>query len=174
MKTMKTATANPPADTGPQTWHLLPTQAAFVESTEPFLKLVGPRGSGKTYAGAAKAILYALGNPGSLGLAAARDYQQLIHGLIPIFTDLLDPAEIANWDATGTLLLRNQSLIRFDYHEGLWERNCGRNYAWVWLDDADFSAEADLSRMKVRLRQQGYPHQMWWTECPVPVFMLYG
>lgn len=156
----------------PSTWRLTTAQAAFVASSEPYARCVGSIGSGKSIAGAVKAQRYALSNPGSLGLAMAPTSQQVQQVLIPTLLNLLDETQISYWDAVmGSVLFTNQSLILFRAADDL-DSLRSRNLAWVWIDDADRVAEEVKVILRTRLRQSGYPHQMWVTETAIPVYDL--
>jgi len=42
----------------------------------------------------------------------------------------------------------------------------GTNLAWVYMDEAAYSSHEAFQVLKGRLRQAGYPHQMWLTTTP--------
>jgi hypothetical protein len=70
-------------------WELNPAQWAFVYSPARFSFYVGGVGAGKTFAGAARAVLRMIEDPGSLGLIGAPTYPMLRDATLRAFLELL-------------------------------------------------------------------------------------
>jgi phage terminase large subunit-like protein len=79
---------------------LNPAQAAFLATTARFSFYVGGVGAGKTFAGALRALAYALDHPGSVGLIGAPTYPMLRDATQRTVFDLLDGLR-ARADAPG-------------------------------------------------------------------------
>ncbi|MBF6592183.1 MAG: hypothetical protein IVW57_16860, partial [Ktedonobacterales bacterium] len=89
-------------------WRLTPIQWRFVTCERRFSFYVGGIGAGKTFAGAARAILRMLDQPGSLGLIGAPTYPMLRDATQRTFFELLPPTLIRGYSKTeGHLLLSN-------------------------------------------------------------------
>jgi hypothetical protein len=147
-------------------WQLNPTQQAFVTSPLRFSLYIGGIGSGKTFAGAVRAILRALEYPGSLGLIGAPTYAMLRDTTARLFFELLPPSLIAAYHkGEQHLILRNGSEILLrsldtpDHARGL-------NLAWFWLDEATLCGHYAWRVLKGRLRQRGYATAAWATGTP--------
>jgi phage terminase large subunit len=145
---------------------LLPAQEAFVDASERFVAFIGGVGSGKTVAGACKAIAYALEHPGAVGLVGAPNRTVLRDVTQRALFDLLPPEYIASFhQSTGELILTNgseillRSLDDFDHRRGL-------NLAFVWLDEAILCGYEAWQVIKARLRQREMPPQAWITSTP--------
>ncbi len=145
---------------------LLPAQAQFVGAEERFVAFIGGVGSGKTIAGAAKAIAYALEHPGAVGLVGAPNRTVLRDVTQRALMELLPEECIDTYrPGLGRLTLTNgseilfRSLDDFDHRRGL-------NLAFAWLDEAILCGYEAWQVIKARLRQRGYPPQAWLTSTP--------
>src|SRR6185312_15533136 len=76
---------------------LLPAQAEFVAAPERFVAFVGGVGSGKTVAGAVKAIRYCWEHPGAVGLVGAPNKTMLHDMLLPTLLELLSDEVRKTW-----------------------------------------------------------------------------
>ncbi len=145
---------------------LLPSQADFVAAEERFVAFVGGVGSGKTVAGAVKAIRYAEAHAGAVGVVGAPNKTMLRDVLLPTLLELLPDAARRSYKQTeGKITFPNGSVILarsledFDHRRGL-------NLAFFWLDEGIYCDFAAWRVMKARLRQRGYPVQGWLTSTP--------
>jgi hypothetical protein len=104
---------------------LLPAQAEFVAAEERFVAFIGGVGSGKTVAGAVKAIRHAEAHAGAVGLVGAPNRTMLRDVLLPTLLELLPPAARNGYKQTegkitfanGSVLLA-RSLEDFDHRRG--------------------------------------------------------
>src|SRR5690242_20520996 len=95
-------------------WTLNPAQWAFVTCRRRFSFYVGGVGAGKTHAGAVRAIVRALDQPGSLGLVGAPTYAMLRDATQRALLALLPEASIREYrKAEERLVLLNGSEILF-------------------------------------------------------------
>jgi phage terminase large subunit len=145
---------------------LLPAQADFVTAEERFVAFVGGVGSGKTVAGAVKAIRYAQEHAGAVGVVGAPNRTMLRDVLLPTLLELLPDEVRRSYKQTeGKITFPNGSVILarsledFDHRRGL-------NLAFFWLDEGIYCGFAAWRVMKARLRQLGYPVQGWLTSTP--------
>lgn len=131
-----------------------PTQLAFIKDNSPFKAFMGPKGSAKTSAGCAAGWMRALTRPGSKGLVARNDYNDLkmttrlrmeeMLARLPKGT-LLDrskePPEtwyvqaIPIYDENGNVVDDTPSKITFAGLESLGEAG-SYEFDWAFLDEA--------------------------------------
>ncbi len=147
-------------------WSLNPAQWAFTQSGARFSFYVGGIGAGKTFAGAARATLRALEDPGSLGLVGAPTYAMLRDTTQrALFATLPRQAIRRYYRSERRIALRNgseillRSLDQPDYARGL-------NLAWFWLDEAPLCGYYAWEVLKGRLRQPGHATSAWATGTP--------
>ncbi|MEO7002245.1 MAG: terminase family protein [Ktedonobacterales bacterium] len=153
-------------DVSASAWRLNPTQWAFVASPARFSFYVGGIGAGKTFAGAARAILWAAEHPGSLGLVGAPTYPMLRDASQRMFFDLLPPQLIATYSSSEErLMLRNGAEVLFRSLETP-DRVRGLNLAWYWLDEAPLCGYYAWQVLKGRLRQREQTTAAWATGTP--------
>jgi phage terminase large subunit-like protein len=111
-------------------WELNPAQWAFVYSPARFSFYVGGVGAGKTFAGAARAVLRMIEDPGSLGLIGAPTYPMLRDATLRAFLELLPRPLIHRYQrAQERLALANGSEVLFRSLETP-DRAHGLNLAW--------------------------------------------
>jgi PBSX family phage terminase large subunit len=147
-------------------WELNPAQWAFVQTEARFSFYVGGVGAGKTFAGAARAILRMIEDPGSLGLIGAPTYPMLRDATQRTLFELLPRALIRRYRrAEERLLLRNGSEVLFRSLDAP-DRARGVNLAWFWLDEAPYCGYYAWEVLKGRLRQAGHPTSAWATGTP--------
>lgn len=147
-------------------WSLNPVQWAFVHSQARFSFYVGGIGAGKTFAGAARAALRALEDPGSLGLVGAPTYAMLRDTTTRALLELLPRQAVRrHYRSERRVTLRNgseillRSLDQPDFARGL-------NLAWFWLDEAPLCGYYAWEVLKGRLRQPGHQTAAWATGTP--------
>jgi terminase large subunit-like protein len=148
------------------TWELNPIQWDFVQTPARFSFYVGGVGAGKTYAGAARAVLRMIEDPGSLGLIGAPTYPMLRDATQRAFLALLPRPLIRRYHrAEERLLLHNGSEVLFRSLDTP-DRARGLNLAWFWLDEAPLCGHYAWQVLKGRLRQPGHPIAAWATGTP--------
>jgi phage terminase large subunit-like protein len=151
---------------------LHPAQARFVTSDARYGFYVGGVGAGKTYAGAVRALCFALDRPGSLGLIGAPTYPMLRDATLRTVFALLDaylgadaPTRYAWHKSEQRLTLPNGSEILFRSLDEP-DRVRGPNLAWGWLDEAPLCGYYAWQVLKGRLRQEGFAPAGWATGTP--------
>ncbi|MEK0325106.1 MAG: phage terminase large subunit [Nitrosopumilus sp.] len=143
------------------------SQLPFIaDGTTRHTGFIGGLGSGKSWAGAIKAILYTIGHPGSLGLIAAPTYRQLMDSTMREFWKLLPKELIKNFSKSDMILeLINGSEIVFRSLEN-YEAIRGIELAWAWIDEANLISHKAWGVVIGRLRQPGFPGRTWITTTP--------
>jgi phage terminase large subunit-like protein len=112
-----------------------PSQARFLRSRDRFVLFAGGYGSGKTRAGAEKAVRLALHNPGCTGLMVGPTWQMTTRLTLDAFLSACPPALIREHHKSERRIeLVNGSRIYFGSADkpGSLE---GTNVAWAWLDE---------------------------------------
>ena len=142
-------------------------QVEFIADTETrHTGFVGGLGSGKTWSGATKTILYALRWPNSLGLVCAPTYRQLRDSTMREFFKLLPQELVENFNKSEyELKLKNGSEILFRSLEN-YDSVRGVEAAYVWIDEANLISYKAWRVVIGRLRQPGFPHRSWLTTTP--------
>lgn len=147
-------------------WNLNPEQWAFASSPRRFCFFVGGIGSGKTYAGAARAIARMRDYPKALGLIAAPTYTMLRDTTMRTFFSLLPANVIATFHKSeNRLLLENGTEVLFRSMDEP-DRARGLNLGWFWLDEAPLCGYYAWEVLKGRLRQRGVATAGWATGTP--------
>jgi hypothetical protein len=152
---------------------LHPTQYRFIHSPARYSFYVGGIGSGKTFAGAIRAIAHAAEQPRSLGVIGAPTYTMLRDTTQRTVFELLPPAAIARFNvADNHLTLSNGAEILFRSTDAP-DRLRGLNLAWFWLDEAPLCGYYAWQILKGRLRQRVrspggsvFPTAAWATGTP--------
>lgn len=131
---MTALVAAPPASSSVYrpTW----TQFQFLESRAEFPGFFGGYGSGKTYAGAQKALRLALTNKGLPGIIVSPTWRMLKRTTLPTFKSICPEGLIADEKIQdGYIRLSNGSLVYCGSadHAGSLE---GINLGWAWVDEA--------------------------------------
>lgn len=140
-------------------------QIEFINSSERFSAFIGGVGSGKTWAGAAKAKKFAGARPNT-GMVTAPTYNVLRDATIPTFRDVCgDFIEHMTMSAPINARLTNGSVIYFrsaDQPENL----RGPSLSWWWGDEAALYHKDVWRIMLGRLRQGGKLGYAWLTTTP--------
>ncbi len=130
---------------------LLPAQAEFVaDTTTPNLLLCGGFGSGKSYAGALKAIILALANPGTSGIVASPTLGLAKRSIVKSLQDALVEHRIKHTYNKSELIFRldvghgRASEIYILSAEN-WTRLIGMNASFFVFDEMD-TLKADDAR----------------------------
>jgi len=127
---------------------------------------VGGLGSGKSWSGSMKTILYALDQPGCLMLVCAPTYRQMRDSTMREFFKLLPPELIDNFNKSEyELKLKNGTEILFRSLEN-YEAVRGVEVAFIWIDEANLVSLKAWRVCLGRLRQPGYPHRSIITTTP--------
>jgi len=147
----------------------IPNQRAFVISDDRYPSAIGGIGSAKTTSGLFKALLYHDKHPLADGIITAPTYPMLWSATMPV---------ISRWCGnTGLIrqIVRGSDNARIEWASGSVaylrtttspENLRGPEVAWVWMDEQPMSPEEAFVILQGRIRQQGYPHQLWGTGSP--------
>ncbi|HKV83737.1 MAG TPA: terminase family protein [Ktedonobacterales bacterium] len=147
-------------------WTLNPEQWAFVACPRRFCFFVGGIGSGKTYAGAARAVARMRDYPKALGLIGAPTYAMLRDTTIRAFLGLLPAKTIAiHHKSENRIVLDTGAEVLFRSLDEP-DRLRGLNLGWFWLDEAPLCGYYAWEVLKGRLRQRGVPTAGWATGTP--------
>lgn len=147
-------------------------QENFVYCEDRFSGFIGGIGSGKSYAGAAKAIL-AADRLGGLGLVVSPTYPMLRDATLRSFQELAD-SQIADFHKTEMIVsMRNGAEILFRSADKP-DRLRGPNISWAWLDEASMCPPGTWEIVIGRLRAQGRAGPAWVTSTPKGRNWLYG
>ena len=155
-------------------------QFRFLTSETKYLAAIAGLGGGKTHAGAEKALVMCLQNPGIRGCVTAPSYKMLRDATIPKYEELFNKIEnfaqflggdspMARLRDGGEILFR--STEKPDYLRG-------GEYGFVHMDEAAQSPHYAFQILQGRLRQRKkdntfYPLQMWITTTPSGLNWIY-
>ena len=152
----------------PAVFSLFDEQYDFVHDKSPYSAAVAGIGSGKTLGGADKTTLYIADNAGAPMMVTAPTYKMLTDAtLVSLEQELsklgrnfytLNKAEMTIQTRTGSKILLRST----DNPDSL----RGPNLAAIWMDEAAQSSEEAFKILQGRLREPGYPHQLWITTTP--------
>ena len=143
------------------------------EQWEDYLYLLdhGGRGSGKSMAGALRAISYMFRWPRSLGIIAAPTMWMLHDSTFPALERCF--TQIGLYHGKGYVYVRDREEITLDNGSRALLRSTehpdrlrGQDAAWFWIDEARDSPFEAFTNLQGTIRQQGYPHQGWITTTP--------
>lgn len=140
-------------------------QQAFVNDETPFAAAVAGLGSGKTYAGALKAVRYCWTHPNALGMVTAPTFPMLRDTTLRTVKEVLPEGSYTLNKTEMHLTLANGAELLFRSTENS-EHLRGVNAAFVWMDEAAQSPAEAFKILQGRLRQPGFPHQLWLTTTP--------
>lgn len=142
-------------------------QYDFVNDPARYTAFIGGVGSGKTYAGAVKAILTCLENPSwKRGLIVA-----------PTYTMLMDATFITCLEVWGDLVADYTKTpypnVKLITGQEIWfrsadnpERLRGPNLWWAWIDEGAYCNKNVYTRLIARLRAGGLAGPLWITTTP--------
>jgi hypothetical protein len=142
-------------------------QEAFVQGEEKFSAYIGGLGSGKTWAGIARGLKYALQpKPAGVyhaphGLIAAVSYPALRDIIIPKLQEVMYLTGLANWEkdykkSEKELTLKNGAIIRLRSLDRPDNIIRGPEYTWAFIDEGRNVSLSDWKLITGRLRQPGY------------------
>lgn len=142
------------------------SQRNFVQTDKKYAAYIGGLGSGKTWAGIARGLRYALQErPKGVfhaphGVIAAATYPSLKDVIIPKLQEVMYLTGLADWEkdyrsAERELRLRNGAIIRLrSLDSPNWMR--GPEYTWFFIDEGRNVSRESWKILTGRLRQQGY------------------
>lgn len=148
------------------------TQAAFVQDGHRWAGYIAGVGSGKTYAGAAKALIQEFRGPPSLGLVVSPTYPMLRDATWRTALEVWAPALAQAHKSEMRLTLRTGHEVLFRSADDP-DRLRGPNCAWAWLDEAALCPEGTWPVVIGRLRQHGRAGRCWVTTTPAGMNWLY-
>lgn len=145
---------------------LLPRQREFVFSEARFTAYVGGIGSGKTFAGATKALIEAVRYPRTIGLVLAPTYTMVRDVILETVQKIFPNDVVARYlETKHTMFLKNGSKILFRSAEKP-EKLRGLNLAWAWLDEAAYVERQVWDVVIGRLRDKRGSRRAWFTTTP--------
>jgi hypothetical protein len=160
----------------PRTDHRLrlsATQRAFVDDPHPFVLLVGGVGAGKSYAGAARAMVRRFGRTRpSLGLVVSATYPMLRDATWRTALDVWAPLVSTVIQHEHRVELKTGDEVIFRSADDP-ERLRGPNAAWAWLDEAALCHPDTWPITIGRLRQHGLMGECWATTTPKGMNWVY-
>ena len=140
------------------------TQHDFVASAARFTGFIGGIGSGKSYAGAVKALLCSK-EPGSLGLVVAPSYPMLRDATLRTFKSVAEGTIAEMHAGEMRITLRNGSEVLFRSADQP-DRLRGPNIHWAWIDEASLCGAETWDVVIGRLRADGKAGPCWITTTP--------
>ena len=142
-------------------------QADFITDTKTrHTGFVGGLGSGKTWSGAVKTILYALGNANCLILVCAPTYRQLRDSTMREFFQILPEALVQNFNKSEyELMMKNGTEILFRSLDN-YDSIRGIQAAFIWIDEGNLISLKAWRVVVGRLRQPNFPHRSAITTTP--------
>ncbi|HEY5420152.1 MAG TPA: phage terminase large subunit [Marmoricola sp.] len=149
------------------------TQCDFVDDPHPFVLFVGGVGAGKTYAGAARALLrrFGVARP-SLGLVVSPSYPMLRDATWRTALDVWAPLVERVVGNEMRLVLKTGDEVIFRSADDP-ERLRGPNAAWAWIDEAALCHPSTWPITIGRLRQHGELGEAWLTTTPKGMNWVY-
>jgi len=141
-------------------------QTEFHRNPAKYCAFIGGVGSGKTFAGFAEGMKYAVLHAGSRGMVVSPTYPMLKDAILPFLETRLPRYLIREFNKQDKrLVIFNGSVIYFRSADKP-DRLRGPNLAWFWIDEAALCAYATWKIMLARLRQEGFPLRGWITTTP--------
>jgi hypothetical protein len=152
-------------------------QEDFVRGDEKFSAYIGGLGSGKTWAGIARGLKFALQPkpPGVYhaphGIIAAVSYPALRDIIIPKLQEVMHITGLAEWErdykkSEKELTLKNGAIIRLRSLDRPDNIIRGPEYTWAFIDEGRNVTLNDWKLLTGRLRQPGYTRGAWVASTP--------
>ncbi len=147
---------------------LYPRQWDFMATSDRLAAFVGGIGSGKTYVGAVRSLLFAI-EQGGLGMVVAPTYPMLRDATLRTLIDIAEALRIpvktneakmtmqVQSGARGSILLRSSSVP---------DRLRGPNLHWAWMDEGAMCPPTAYPILLGRLRADGAAGPLWITTTP--------
>jgi len=144
-------------------------QLEFCQSAAPTVTFQGGAGSGKTRAGCAKALLFALKHPESRGMVIGASYPSLKQAILPHLEAVAGELGLRScWSVN-----RADNQIALPNGSSFWLRSAdnpesllGADLSWCWGDEPATWKHDAYRYLVGRLRQPGFPHQAFFTFTP--------
>jgi Phage terminase large subunit len=170
----------PQADpAAPYRMRLSRTQRAFVDDDHRYVLLVGGVGSGKSHAGAVRALQRRFGRtdpdrgrPPSLGLVVSPTYPMLRDATWRTALDVWGPLLARVVAAETRMVMATGDEVIFRSADDP-ERLRGPNASWAWIDEAALCHPATWPIVIGRLRQHGRLGEAWATTTPKGMNWVY-
>ena len=139
------------------------TQDDFVLDQTRFTAFIGGIGSGKSFAGAVKALLNA--KAGTIGLVLAPTYPMLRDATLRTFRDIAGEAivDFSKSDMIARMVTGGEILFRSADNP---ERLRGPNLHWAWIDEGALCPPDTWDIVIGRLRADGLAGPCWITSTP--------
>lgn len=146
---------------------LFPPQDEFVYSDAGYALYMGPRGEGKTAAGAIKLLRYHTEHPGARTIVVSASNDQLLQGVMPAIQKFFPPAYIKRryWSPHPRLVLVDGGESLFytaDDPEKFRSLECHA----FWADEAAQIRERSFLQLQACRRLPEFPNQAWLTTTP--------
>lgn len=152
-----------------------PTQWAFISDPARIKAFMGAAGSGKTRAGAASGIARALLQPGSKGLVARYDYNDLKDTTALAFEEMvnkLPKGVLADRDKAAPMKWWLHPAVEGDVSQitfmGLKDPVGSYEFNWIFVDEADECEEGRVLELDTRLRAPGGDYTLMMAFNPPP------
>jgi hypothetical protein len=143
-----------------------PAQYRFLTDGIRYPAFVAGRGSGKTFAGARKALAWAA--RGGLGVIAGPNFPAVKQGPKPAFLAALDEAGIGyaeNKNEARVVIPRFAATVQFaGLDNDTYLR--GPNFRWGWIDELDYVTDPELWRAFKATVRAGDDYQLFATSTP--------
>jgi phage terminase large subunit len=152
---------------------LSPTQMEFLTAREKYALFCGGLGSGKTYGGAAWAMLMSNQYPNTKGLITANSYSQLNKATLPKFFEVLRQNEIEYRFLQKEGIVRIGETEIFTISMENYDILRGIEVGWVWSDECAFYREEAYNVLIGRIRDRKGPCQWKGTTTPNGFNWLY-
>jgi phage terminase large subunit-like protein len=149
------------------------TQRAFVDDPRPYVLLLGGVGSGKSHAGAVRALSRRFGRarPG-LGLVIAPTYKILRDASWRTALEVWEPLVRSATVNDMRIVLTTGDEVLFRSSDDP-EHLRGPNAAWAWIDEAGLCHPSTWPITIGRLRQHGVLGEAWLTTTPKGLNWVY-
>lgn len=140
---------------------LTPKQDDFVWDPARLVAFIGGVGSGKTTAGAVRAIRFMIAHPGRLGLIVAPTYPMLRDATLRTMLQLLGDAAKLHKAEMRLEAFGAEAILRSADKP---DRLRGPNCAWAWIDEAALCPPGTWEIVLGRVREEG--GSIWLTSTP--------
>ncbi len=141
-------------------------QWEFITLQKRFKAYIGGVGSGKTYAGAAAALIEAASRPKTTGLVVAPTYPMIRDVVLPAVFKLFPRAVVKRYlETKHELVLAGGSKIIFRSADKP-DKLRGLNLAWAWIDEAAYVPRSLWDIVIGRLRDRRGSRRAWITTTP--------
>lgn len=162
-----------------QSYELHGDQFGFVtDNGSKYMLLIGGLGSGKTFAGAVKAVNFIAEHPESKGVIMGPTYEMIAEGTLSVFQEVAPPGFLTygpkRESISGGVLMRtaNNSTIYVRSFDDPWKLR-GLQLSWAWMDEPGQGEREgkDVGRvfqvLSSRMRDiKGGRQQIWLTSTP--------